>query len=163
MFVESEDEDFIGRESFAQSLIAFLEAANRNGVSRMVEGEFVELLFSIAAKIRMSKGGNLRVWVRAGRGDGEEEDASGGAEELHSLEPGKRWMGMSNKEEFPLFYLLIDYVHHEGRVGDFARTGLLYLVEATSSSKDLEGWLVQSDLSTLMASGLGALYSQLSR
>jgi Retinoic acid induced 16-like protein len=67
------------------------------------------------------------------------------------------------KEEFPLFYLLIDYVHHEGKVGDFARTGLLYIIEAASSSADLEKWIVESDLATLMASGLGALYSQLSR
>ncbi len=54
-------------------------------------------------------------------------------------------------------------MHHEGRVGDFARTGLLYIIEAASSSIDLEQWIVESDLATLMASGLGALYSQLSR
>ena len=62
-----------------------------------------------------------------------------------------------------MFYLLIEYVHQEGRIGDFARTGLLYIIEATSSTADLAKWLVQSDLATLMASGLGALYSQLSR
>ena len=70
---------------------------------------------------------------------------------------------IAKHEDFPLFYLLIDYVHHEGRVGDFARTGLLYLIESASHSVELETWLVQSDLATLMASGLGALYSQLSR
>ena len=62
-----------------------------------------------------------------------------------------------------MFYLLLDYVHHDGRVGDFARTGLLYIIEAASSSVELERWIVESDLATLMASGLGALYSQLSR
>jgi hypothetical protein len=70
---------------------------------------------------------------------------------------------VTNKEDFPLFYLLIDYVHHEGRVGDFSRTGLLYIVESASTSEELERWIVESDLATLMASGLGALYSQLSR
>lgn len=30
-------------------------------------------------------------------------------------------------------------------------------------AQDLEQWIVESDLATLMASGLGALYSQLSR
>jgi hypothetical protein len=57
----------------------------------------------------------------------------------------------------------MDYIHHEGKVGDFARTGLLYIIEAASSSGPLEQWIVESDLSTLMATGLGALYSQLSR
>ena len=48
-------------------------------------------------------------------------------------------------------------------MGDFARTGLLYIIESASSSKALETWIVESDLATIMASGLGALYSQLSR
>lgn len=61
-----------------------------------------------------------------------------------------------------MFYLLVDYIHHEGKVGDFARTGLLYIIEAASNSVELEQWIVESDLSTLMATGLGALYSQLS-
>ncbi|KAK5077410.1 hypothetical protein LTR16_008803 [Cryomyces antarcticus] len=71
--------------------------------------------------------------------------------------------GITQKEDFPLCYQLIDHVHHEGSIGDFARTGLLYVFESASSSEDLEEWLVGSDLPTLMASGLGALYSQLSR
>jgi len=62
-----------------------------------------------------------------------------------------------------LCYQLIDHVHHEGRIGDFARTGLLYIFESASKSQDLEKWIVGSDLPTLMATGLGALYSQLSR
>ncbi|WDK23008.1 hypothetical protein CGRA01v4_14299 [Colletotrichum graminicola] len=57
----------------------------------------------------------------------------------------------------------MDYIHHEGKVGDFARTGLLYIIESASSDESLEQWIVESDLSTLMATGLGALYSQLSR
>jgi len=36
-------------------------------------------------------------------------------------------------------------------------------LSAASSSVALEQWIVESDLSTLMATGLGALYSQLSR
>lgn len=48
-------------------------------------------------------------------------------------------------------------------MGDFARTGLLYIIEAASSTGELERWIAESDLATLMASGLGALYSQLSR
>lgn len=73
-----------------------------------------------------------------------------------------KFEGRTQKQDFPLFYLLVDYIHHEGKVGDFARTGLLYIIEAASSSVELEQWIVESDLSTLMATGLGALYSQLS-
>ena len=71
--------------------------------------------------------------------------------------------GVTQKEDFPLCYQLIDHVHHEGRIGDFARTGLLYIFESASKAMNLEQWIVNSDLPTLMATGLGALYSQLSR
>ena len=54
-------------------------------------------------------------------------------------------------------------MHHDGKSGDFARTGLLYLIESATHSASLEQWIIESDLATLMASGLGALYSQLSR
>lgn len=75
----------------------------------------------------------------------------------------KSFVGATQKEDFPLCYQLIDRIHHEGRIGDFARTGLLYLFDAVSHSPDLKEWIISSDLPTLMASGLGALYSQLSR
>ena len=48
-------------------------------------------------------------------------------------------------------------------MGDFARTGLLYLSETAAKSKPLETWMIESDLAPQMASGLGALYSRLSR
>lgn len=152
--IDNEEEDFLAHESFAHSLIAFLKATSQRSVPAF-EDEFVELLFTIASKIRQNPS-ILRVWFTNNGGDVE----GGGFE---SLEPQQRFAGMTNKEDFPLFYLLIDYVHQEGKVGDFARTGLLYIVEAASSSGALERWILQSDLATLMASGLGALYSQLSR
>jgi len=153
--VENEDEDFLGHGSFAQSLISFLRTTRRRS-SPAFESEFaelfVELLFGIAAKIRLNPK-ILEVWFTSSNG--------GGGESI--LEPSQSFAGRTNKDDFPLFYLLIEYVHEEGKVGDFARTGLLYIIEAASSSKVLEHWIVQSDLATLMASGLGALYSQLSR
>ncbi|KAK9376939.1 Retinoic acid induced 16-like protein-domain-containing protein [Lipomyces chichibuensis] len=69
----------------------------------------------------------------------------------------------STKNNFPLFYFLLEFIHHEGRTGQFARTGLLYIVELAWPSSPLEQWILESDFGTLMASGLGALYSQLSR
>jgi hypothetical protein len=65
----------------------------------------------------------------------------------------------TSREDFPLYYQLIDHVHHEGRIGDFARTGLLYVFETASKSPELERWIVESALPTLMASGLGAPYN----
>ncbi|KAK9340800.1 hypothetical protein LIPSTDRAFT_281435 [Lipomyces starkeyi NRRL Y-11557] len=69
----------------------------------------------------------------------------------------------STNNNFPLFYFLLEFIHHEGRAGQFARTGLLYIVELAWPSSPLEQWILESDFGTLMASGLGALYSQLSR
>ncbi|RPA87702.1 hypothetical protein BJ508DRAFT_410435 [Ascobolus immersus RN42] len=146
------EEDFLSQESFALSLIDFLtETKKRTGPG--LEVEFVELLFNIASKIR----GNpaiLPVWFTS---------AGQYGVDFQSLPEAERFAGVTNKDDFPLFYLLIDYVHNEAPVGEFARTGLLYIIEAASSSRELEKWIVESDLATLMASGLGALYSQLSR
>ncbi|KAK9463779.1 Retinoic acid induced 16-like protein-domain-containing protein [Lipomyces oligophaga] len=67
------------------------------------------------------------------------------------------------KSSFPLFYFLLDFIHHEGKCGEFARTGILYIIECALPDTALEGWILKSDFGTLMASGLGAVYSQLSR
>ncbi|PWW77502.1 hypothetical protein C7212DRAFT_277442 [Tuber magnatum] len=152
--IDNEDEEFSAQENFSQCLIKFLRKTSQKS-HRSFEGEYVELLFSIAQKIRLSRN-ILPAWFTT-RADDE------GGRDYESLGPQQKFAGITNKDDFPLFYLLIDYVHHEGRVGDFARTGLLYIIEAASSSGDLEKWIVESDLATLMASGLGALYSQLGR
>ncbi|KAK9478742.1 Retinoic acid induced 16-like protein-domain-containing protein [Lipomyces japonicus] len=70
---------------------------------------------------------------------------------------------INSKPDFPLFYFLMGFIHDEGRAGEFARTGILYLVECALSSSQFEQWVLGSDFGTLMASGLGAMYSQLSR
>ena len=96
----------------------------------------------------------LRRWFKPVIRGGEEASGIGARASAGSPSPGG---------DFPLFYLLLDHVHHDGRVGEFARTGLLYIVESSARSEVLEKWIVESDMATLMASGLGALYSQLSR
>ncbi|KAF8466635.1 Retinoic acid induced 16-like protein-domain-containing protein [Kalaharituber pfeilii] len=152
--VDTEDENFLGQESFAHSLMDFLRRTSER-LSPNFSNEFVELLFNISAKIRQAPS-ILPIWFNymspAERG-----------EDYETLGPQQRFAGVTNKDEFPLFYLLIEFVYSEGRVGDFARTGLLYIIEAAKPGSDLEKWMVESDLATLMASGLGALYSQLSR
>jgi hypothetical protein len=153
--IESEEEEFIESDSFSQSLMNLLvriTGANSIRLSSETEVEVVELAFGIAAKIRLQPE-ILPAWftIRSAETSQGYKDAQ------------DKFIGKTHKEDFPLFYLLIDYIHQEGRIGDFARTGLLYIIESASQSVALEQWLVESDLATLMATGLGALYSQLSR
>lgn len=153
--VESEEEAFVESEAFAASLTNLLvkiTGANSIRLGSDTEARVVELAFNITTKIRLEPM-ILPAWFKSQR-----------AAQHDAGDPDNRdkFEGRTKKQDFPLFYLLVDYIHHEGKVGDFARTGLLYIIEAASNSVDLEQWIVESDLSTLMATGLGALYSQLS-
>ncbi|KAE8454186.1 hypothetical protein EG329_005111 [Mollisiaceae sp. DMI_Dod_QoI] len=154
--IDSEEEDFVENETFSKSLMNLLvriTGANSIRLGSDTEVEVVELSFNITTKIRLDPE-ILPAWFTTQ----DREDSQDGGQDSH-----EKFTGKTQKEDFPLFYLLIDYIHHEGRIGDFARTGLLYIIEAASSSVALEQWIVESDLATLMATGLGALYSQLSR
>lgn len=155
--IDSEEESFVENDAFSASLTNLLiriTGANSIRLGLDTEVKVVELAFNITTKIRLEPE-ILPAWFKvhtdAGPLDGKVKDER------------EKFTGKTQKEDFPLFYLLMDYIHHEGRVGDFARTGLLYIIEAASHSVELEQWIVESDLSTLMATGLGALYSQLSR
>lgn len=153
--IDSEEENFVENEAFSKSLMNLLvriTGANSIRLSSETESEVVELSFNITTKIRLDPE-ILPAWFTA-----QEREEAGDGRDAH-----EKFTGKTHKEDFPLFYLLIDYIHHEGRIGDFARTGLLYIIEAASNSVSLEQWIVESDLATLMATGLGALYSQLSR
>lgn len=153
--VESEEEAFVETEAFATSLTNLLvkiTGANSIRLGSDIEARVVELAFNITTKIRLEPE-ILPVWFKLPRAGPQEERNHDGRDKFE---------GRTQKQDFPLFYLLVDYIHHEGKVGDFARTGLLYIIEAASNSVELEQWIVESDLSTLMATGLGALYSQLS-
>ncbi|TVY94112.1 UPF0518 protein, partial [Lachnellula willkommii] len=154
--IDSEEEDFVENYTFSSSLMNLLvriTGANSIRLGSDTEVEVVELSFNITTKIRLDPE-ILPAWFTARQRD----DGSDSDDDAH-----EKFTGKTHKEDFPLFYLLIDYIHHEGRIGDFARTGLLYIIEAASNSVALEQWIVESDLATLMATGLGALYSQLSR
>ncbi|KAF1831479.1 hypothetical protein BDW02DRAFT_632823 [Decorospora gaudefroyi] len=153
--IDSEEEDFLENDVFAASLMNFVDrtiGSSSMGIGEDIEADIVELLFGIAAKIRLQPE-ILHVWFTTTSADSERRLANQKTD----------FAGVTQKEDFPLCYQLIDHVHHEGRIGDFARTGLLYIFESASRSMDLEQWIVNSDLPTLMATGLGALYSQMSR
>lgn len=153
--IDSDEEDFLENDVFAASLMNFISrtvGSGSIGVGEDIEAEVMELLFSITTKIRLQPE-ILPVWFTT-----HASDSHG-----RLVNQKTDFAGMTQKEDFPLCYQLIDHVHHEGRIGDFARTGLLYIFETASISLTLEQWIVNSDLPTLMATGLGALYSQLSR
>lgn len=153
--IDSEEESFVENDTFSKSLMNLLvriTGGNSVPLGSDTEVELVELSFNITTKIRLDPE-VLPVWFTA-----HDTGSESSERDAHEMFTGKQ-----HKEDFPLFYLLIDFIHHEGRTGDFARTGLLYIIEAASNSAALEQWIVESDLATLMATGLGALYSQLSR
>ncbi|KAI9376063.1 Retinoic acid induced 16-like protein-domain-containing protein [Aspergillus egyptiacus] len=147
--IDSEVDGVVDNSLFARALVDLVRRAEKK--TDDIEGRLVELLFGVANNIRLQPV-ILSAWF-APRLDEEDDQQSG--------TNGVEFAGTMRKDDFPLFYLLVEYVHHAGRAGDFARTGLLYLIETASRSKDLERWLIESDLATLMATGLGALYSQL--
>ncbi|KAI9712089.1 MAG: hypothetical protein M1820_001798 [Bogoriella megaspora] len=152
--LDSEEEDFLATPAFAGSLMAFVGRLTGSGAMLLgidTSAEIVELLFGIAAKIRLEPS-ILPIWFTSDTRRAQDSQTQ-----------KSDFAGITQKEDFPLCYQLIDHVHHEGRIGDFARTGLLYIFESAAHSTTLEQWLVESDMPTLMATGLGALYSQLSR
>ncbi|KAL8938213.1 MAG: hypothetical protein Q9216_004015 [Gyalolechia sp. 2 TL-2023] len=147
--IDSEEVDFIQDAAFADRLTSFVRGDSRaNSITPDAESGMVELLFAVAAKSRQRRT-IPSAWFRPNHG-GEQGRSSNGS------------VSVSRFQEFSLMYMLLDYVHHEGKSGDFARTGLLYILESAARSEELEKWIIDSELATMMASGLGALYSQLS-
>lgn len=153
VLVDSDEENLLGNDRFAKELMSFLDVMMEGSykIGRQAEGEILELAFGIAAKIRLEPD-LLPVWFTPDL-DRSDDAVFGKAEELPA----------GDRKAFPLCHQFVGHVYNEGRAGDFARTGLLYIFETASHYNGLEGWIVNSELPTLMATGLGALYSQLSR
>lgn len=148
ILINGEVEGLLDNKLFSRSLLDLVRytiTGPRTVADLSLENELIELLFEIATKIRLDPD-ILPAWFHP------ERDRS---------QP--RLIQDVRRNQFPLFFVLVNFVHHDGQAGDFARTGLLYLTETASKSKQLETWMIESDLAPQMASGLGALYSRLSR
>jgi hypothetical protein len=163
ILVHGEAEGVLDSKIFARALIELVRKTTAqiprtsldidpDGLSEQDVGHLIELLFSVTTKIRLDPD-ILPAWFYPERDQLEGHTATSSSE--------LAFAGATRKNAFPLFYLLIQYVYHDGQIGDFARTGLLFLTETASKSKSLEKWMIESDLATIMASGLGALYSRL--
>ncbi|KAK4934427.1 hypothetical protein LTR66_015606, partial [Elasticomyces elasticus] len=147
--INGEVDGILDSRIFARSLVDLVRrcAAPATIVVDVVEETaLIELLFEIATKARLDPD-ILPAWFYPERAASQTRGSV--------LE--------ARRSQFPLFYVLVDYVHHDGAIGDFARTALLYLTETASKSRTLEKWMLESDLAQQMASGLSALYSRLSR
>ena len=152
--VDSEGGNFLDNRAFAGSVTTFAKAIiSHRLIDSDIGASLFEVLFSIAAKLRLQPE-DIRFWFKRG---------AQGADEASDNHAAPQSKTNDVAGDFPLFYVLLDHVHYDGKVGEFARTGLLYIIESSARSEWLEKWIVESDLATLMASGLGALYSQLSR
>ena len=154
ILVDSEEGNFLDDPAFANTVTNIATEISTSRLINSATGSLLfEVLFGIAAKLRLEPA-HLPFWFKPGSQNDDEE-------------PGHHQTRQSRSEDvvrdFPLFYLLLDHVHRDGKVGEFARTGLLYIIESAARSDRLERWVVESDLALLMASGLGGLYSQLSR
>ncbi|KAL8717210.1 MAG: hypothetical protein Q9225_005530 [Loekoesia sp. 1 TL-2023] len=147
LLIDSEEVDFIEDDAFADRLISFIRIGSNVGtMTPDIESEMVELLFAIAARLRQRRTIPF-AWFRPNN------------DTKHLPSTG---VTVPKSQEFPLVYMFLEYVHREGKTGDFARTGLLYVLEIAAVSDQLEKWFIESELATMLASGLGALYSQLS-
>lgn len=153
VLVDCEQGDFLQSQEFADAVVGLaVQLTAFGGMEADTEAALFELLFSIAAKLKLEPD-YMNYWFKPCR-RGQEAVTTGSADKLPSG---------SRDDEFPLFHLLLRNVLREQRVGEFARTGLVYILESTARSEALEHWVVESDLAAFMASGLGALYSQLGR
>jgi hypothetical protein len=156
LLIDNEEEAFLEDWAFADILPKLIEGITLSStqmIDQETESSMVEVLFGIASKIRMEPQ-ILPVWFRpskVGRDTDSVDETAVVTSPVYRL------------DEFPLFYLMLQYVPSEGRAGEFARMGLLYIIESASASEALERWIIEGDMAALMASGLGALYSQLSR
>lgn len=149
ILINGEADGLLDSKLFTRSLLDLVCYATIGGqviVEERLETDLVELLFEIATKIRLDPD-ILPAWFYPDR----------------ETTRGRQGIDETRRSQFPLFFVLVQYVHHDGSVGDFARTALLYLTETASKFKPLETWMIESDLAPQMASGLGALYSRLGR
>lgn len=146
--INGEVDDTLDSKIFARSLVDFVHTCTTSAttaVDKAGESALIELLFETATKIRLDPG-ILTAWFYPERGPG-----------------NKVAVADVRRNQFPMFYVLVNHVHRDGPVGDFSRTALLYLTESAARSRQLEKWMMESDLAPQMASGLSALYSRLSR
>lgn len=147
--VEDESDEFLAQGSLRDSISSLLFHIQTSGDAVAYQHEIVQLLFTIAQKIRVDPA-LLNLWFVDTR-----NRSAGSAGKLDERAQNFK------RHDFLIFYYLLDYVYRRGETADYARMALLHIVEASSHSLQIEAWVSESELPSLMASVLSALYSQL--
>jgi len=150
------DNDLLALDTFAQALLVLTDdILAAVTVNTDIQVAALALLFDVASKLRVYPEA-VHAWFTRVK-----EDRTN--EEISTNIPETVFEMDADRTSFPLSQHFLNHIHQEGKTGDFARTGLLYIYDAATKSDRLETWIIESDLPRLLASGLGALYSQLSR
>ena len=108
--VDSEEEDLLSNTPFVNRLMGLVRRVIESGhilITVDTETSILELLFTISAKIRLEPQ-ILSFWFQS--------TAKPELEDVFVKEK-KSFVGITQKDDFPLCYLLIDRVHHDGRIG----------------------------------------------
>lgn len=149
------DNELLALDTFAQALLLLIDHVLADSASNPVQVAALALLFDVASKLRVYPEAVHAWFTRLNKGRTDEEISTNIPETVFEVDV--------DRTSYPLCQHFLDHVYQEGKVGDFARTGLLYIYDSATKSERLETWIIESDLPRLLASGLGALYSQLSR
>jgi hypothetical protein len=127
--------------------------------------ETMEMIKSLKASTNDSSDGSVQ--SQAQDGSSSDKGLSGHpgyfaqGEQASELPSSVDVQGPKSEYEFLLFTYLSKFVHREGKAGDFARTGLLFLMELSTGS--LGEYIMDADFTSLLSAGIGASYSQLPR
>jgi len=149
------ENDLLALDTFAQVLLALVDDVLVDSANNDIQVAALALLFDVASKLRVYPEAVHAWFTRLREGRTEEQILTNIPETVFEVDV--------DRTSYPLCQHFLDHVYQEGKVGDFARTGLLYIHDSAIKSERLETWIIESDLPRLLASGLGALYSQLSR
>lgn len=151
------DNELLAMDTYAQALLGLIDGVliQDGRATQDAQTAALALMFDVASKLRVYPEA-VHAWftrLEEGRPD----------QELSMTSPETIFEVDADRTAFPLCQYFLNYVYQEGKIGDFARMGLLYIYDSATRSDRLETWIIESDLPRLLASGLGALYSQLSR
>lgn len=149
------DNDLLALDTFAQALLLLIDNVLVDTTNSDIKVAALALLFDVASKLRVYPEAVHAWFTRLQEGRTREEISTNIPETVFEVDV--------DRTSYPLCQHFLNHVYQKGTVGDFARTGLLYIYDSATRSDRLETWIIESDIPRLLASGLGALYSQLSR
>jgi hypothetical protein len=114
LLINGETENVLDSKIFARSLIDL--ARKSRGIGEKGEADLVEVLFEICAKIRIDPD-ILPAWFYPERWQSPPAGGHGS-----DTQPPRRSASIARQDQFPLFYVLVDFVHSDGSSTDGKRS-----------------------------------------